>query len=241
MAAIGVLALLTLVEWAEIAIRWSEAAPKLAADYSILMLATRNWLTGDGFYFAFQFAGPYDWPDGVILYPPTILVLFVPFVILPAILWWVIPMSAVGWVVWRLRPRPLAWVAIFMCLWFPTTAEIVWAGNPGMWFVAALALAVLGRWTAVLIFIKPTLAPFAFVGAWTRSWWVALAALVAVSLLFLPLWVDYVKVMGNFQSGLLYSLSQVPTMLIPVAAWLGRTRNETGSRRSMGRFAASGV
>jgi hypothetical protein len=210
---------------AEVAARWSEVAPGFGVDYRLYTAATTRWMAGGGFYEPLQVAGPYvPWGLPSILYPPTTLLLFVPFTILPAVLWWAIPIGIVAAVMVGHRPHPLAWPAIAMCLWFPTTAEVIYAGNPVLWIVAALAIAT--RWpaAAVLVLLKPTLAPFALWGIRCRSWWLALACLAAVSLVFLPMWVDYIHVLLNARdpNGLLYSLNQVPTLLVPVVAWLGR-------------------
>lgn len=205
--------------------QWDAVAPQLGNDYRIYTEAAARWLAGGGFYLPFQLSGPYLALPPVVLYPPPSLILFVPFAFLPAILWWVIPLSITVWAVTRHHPRPLAWAGIAVCLWFPTTTAMIWWGNPGMWIVAFLALGTHYGWPAVLILIKPSLAPFALIGIRRRSWWVALAATGFVSLLFLPMWADYVTVLVNLNrggSGGDYSISSVPTTMIPLLAWLGR-------------------
>ncbi len=71
--------------------------------------------------------------------------------------------------------------------------------------------------------LKPTLAPFALIGINRRSWWIALGALVAVSLVFLPLWADAIRVLvdARGERGLLYSAIEIPMVAIPVIAWIG--------------------
>ena len=98
----------------------------------------------------------------------------------------------------------------------------VW-GNPGLWVMAAIVLATHFGWPGVLVFLKPTLAPFALIGIRRRSWWVALGGLALVSLLFLPMWFEYITVLSNAKhpNGLTYSIAQVPAMLLPIVAWLG--------------------
>ena len=55
---------------------------------------TRNWVDTGEFYLPHQLAGPYQVQTLVdVLYPPIALYLFVPFLVLPAVLWWAIPMS----------------------------------------------------------------------------------------------------------------------------------------------------
>ncbi len=113
-----------------------------------------------------------------------------------------------------------------LCLWFPNTGIELLTGNPVIWSLAALSLGTLYAWPSVFVLLKPTLGPLALFGSNRRSWWVALGAFAAVSLLFLPMWPDYVRVILNARhpSGPLYSLGEVPMLLIPVAAWLGRRR-----------------
>jgi hypothetical protein len=205
---------------------WDVAQITVASEYRTLTEATARWLGGGPFYLPEQLAGPYGWEGSWILYPPPIVILFAPFTVLPAPAWWIFPITVTAWVIYRLRPRPLALGVIALCLANPTTISMVIWGNPAMFFVASLSLGMLYGWPSVFIFLKPTLAPFALVGSWRRSWWIALATGAAVSLVFLPMWFEYIKVIENGigARGVAYSLAQVPAMLIPVAAWLGRQR-----------------
>jgi hypothetical protein len=208
--------------------RWASYEPVLedylARDFLLYRDVTARWLSGGPFYEPYQLAGPYEVTAGDILYPPTALLLFLPFVALPALLWWVIPIGVVGWALWKLRPAPIVWPVIALCIWFPNTGIKVLTGNPVMWSVAAMALGTIYYWPAVLATLKLSLAPLSLFGAWKRSWWYAAAALGAVSLLFLPMWPDFLIALRNSRqpAGLLYSVGEVPMMLIPVIAWLGR-------------------
>jgi hypothetical protein len=198
----------------------------IGVDYDLYMDATSSWLAGDGFYLARQLAGPYVITHGDVLYPPTILVLLVPFQVLPAVLWWAIPIGITAAVVIAYRPSGLAWLGIAVCLWFPITGVKILHGNPGLWIMAAIALGTLWAWPSPLVLLKPTALPFAFIGIRDRRWWQGLAGLAAVSLLFLPMWPDYVAALRNAQAegGLLYSVNEYPMLAIPVIAWLGRRR-----------------
>jgi hypothetical protein len=210
---------------AEVAWRWNEVSASVGVDFILYRDATSRWLSGGEFYGAFQLAGPYDaYGLPSILYPPPALLLFAPFVVLPAILWWMIPIGITTIVAIHHRPLPVAWPVLALCLWYPTTSEVIYAGNPVLWVVAALALATVWGWPGVLVLLKPSLLPFALVGANRRSWWMAGVVFGLVSLLFLPMWFDYARVLLNARdpNGLFYSLNQVPTLLIPVVAWLGR-------------------
>jgi len=214
---------LFLAMWAQFLL--AGGTSNIGVDYDLYMAATRSWLAGDGFYLASQLAGPYPVVHGVVLYPPPMLILLVPFTMLPAPLWWAVPNAVILAVVLRHRPSPAAWLAMAICLWFPITGVRLLHGNPGMWISAALALGTLLGWPSVLVLLKPTLAPFALVGIRRRSWWIALAALGVVSLLFLPMWADYVTVIRNAQGGgILYSIDEIPQVAIPLIAWLGSTR-----------------
>lgn len=199
-------------------------------DYTLYMDATRRWLGGGPFYQPWQLAGHYsvsftpgDKGTEAIMYPPYSLLLFVPFTALPPVLWWAIPIATTALAVVRHRPALVAWPVIAMCLWWPTTNVKLLTGNPVMWAVAALAAGTIYAWPSVLVLLKPSLFPFAMFGVWRRTWWAGLAGLALVSLLFLPMWPDFLTAIGNAMTpnGLAYSISEVPVMLLPLAAWLG--------------------
>jgi hypothetical protein len=208
-------------------------------DFLIYSRAAERWLDGGGFYQPYQVAGPYVIPEGAradaVLYPPPMLILLVPFTILPSALWWVLPAvvstAALAW----LRPRHLALLGILaLCAW-PTSVGLVWTGNPVIWFAAAGLLGAAWGWPSVLIVLKPTLAPFALLGATNRSWWLALAGLGAVMLAFWPLWGGWLAAVENAQgprANVLYSIGDVPLMLLPVCAYLGRGAARTRSPRA---------
>jgi hypothetical protein len=189
-------------------------------DYSLYMEATRRWLAGGPFFEPYQLAGPYPISMGDVLYQPNALLLFVPFTVLPAFLWWAIPLGATAWAIVRMQPSVIAWPFIALCLaWPPTLARTV-AGNPVMWVVAALALGCLYRWPSVGVLLKPTLFPFALIGVRDRRWWVALAVLVLLSLPFGTMWIDWLQAVTNAQNGgLFYSFQDVPILLLPIVAW----------------------
>jgi hypothetical protein len=193
-------------------------------DYRLYLDTATRWLSGGAYFQPYQLAGPYQISAGDILYPPVALLLFVPFTFLPAILWWLIPAAAVACCVARLRPRPVVWPVLALCLaWPPTLVKIV-TGNPVIWAVAALALGVVYAWPSVLVLIKPSLFPFALFGAWRRRWWVGLAVFVTVSLPFGSLWIDWAHSILNSQGGgLAYSSLEIPMLAFPVLVWLGRT------------------
>lgn len=219
----GVLVALVVIEVRPAAVFAASVVPM--GDFVVLRDATASWLAGEPYYPAFQLAGPFQVGPANILYPPPALLLFVPFTVLPAFLWWAIPLGVVvGWIAWC-RPRPLALLGITACFLSPKTVPLIIVGNPTMWLTAALALSVRWGWPAALLVFKPTVAPLALIGVRHRSWWIALAVSAAVSLAFLPMWADWIAVMMNARHplGALYSLPDVPMMLIPIVAWIGRT------------------
>jgi hypothetical protein len=217
-----VVALITLVRF-EYAVAYLDPG----IDYETLMRATRSFLAGDGFYPERQLAGPWEYYQNqpglppAILYPPDALVLFIPFAFLPKILWWAIPFTITAWALHRLRPHPAAWLAIVLLLGIPESREGIFWGNPVMWMVAAEAAGFVLGWPTVFVLLKPTLAPFALAGAWHRSWRVALGTLAVANLAFVPMWADWVVVIGNSELGPGFSLYQYPLMAVPVVAWLG--------------------
>ena len=205
---------------------------KIAVDYDLYVGATRRWLDGGAYYLPEQLAGPYDAVPGVILYPPVFTLVMLPFLVLPWPAYWILPIAAVVYAVVRHRPRPVAWPGIALCLWFPGTIVILVAGNPVMLMIGALALGTIWAWPSVFVLLKPTLGPFALFGIWRRSWWMALGVLIVVSLPFGGAWAEYVTVVLNARNtqGLLYNLGQVPTMVLPLLVWAGRSRRQvTGS------------
>lgn len=208
----------------------------LSADYRLYMDATRSWLSSGSFYPAHQLAGPYPILDGDILYPPVALALFVPFTVLPAFLWWVIPVvGTAAMIAWH-RPGPIAWPLMAICLaWEPTQIHLL-SGNPGLWAMFAVALATRWPFAGPFVLLKPSLAPFALVGITHRMWWVGLAVFALLSLAFLPMWFDWLAVMrnGENRSGLLYSWQYAPMMLLPlIASWFSRRGGSPAARGSV--------
>jgi hypothetical protein len=198
-------------------------------DFTLYRDVAERWLAGGPYFEPYQLAGPYDIQAGDVLYPPVALWLFVPFVLLPEpiawVLWFSVPIAAVSYAIWQLRPRPEAWPLIALCVAWPTTLLKTWTGNPVIWCVAALALGTLWAWPSVLVVLKTSLAPFALFGAWRRSWWVAAGLLIVASLPFGALWGDWIASILNSQGGgLLYSSLEIPMLLLPLVAWAWRTR-----------------
>jgi hypothetical protein len=197
----------------------------VGVDFTLYRDAAARWLAGGPYFEPHQLAGSYTIEAGDILYPPVGLWLFVPFVYLPAVLWWALPIGITAWVIWRLRPRPEVWPLLALCIAWPTTPLKTWTGNPVIWTVAALALATLYRWPAVFVLLKTSLFPFALFGANHWSWWVALGLLGLMSVPFGSLWLDWIaSVVNSRGGGPLYSALEIPMLLLPLVAWAGRSK-----------------
>ncbi len=211
------LALLASDWWTALATGMSEIQREAGLDYRTYISATERFLSGGGFYLPWQLTGHYGLAGQPILYPPESLVLFIPFTVLPAILWWAIPIIVTSAIVIHWRPAPILWPIIAACLWWPDTSVKILAGNPVIWAVMFTALGTIYRWPAAFAALKLTLAPFALIGIRNRWWWVAGFLGLLPFVWLLP---DYLTALRNFDSGgLLYSVQELPMMFIPIVAW----------------------
>lgn len=201
-------------------------AGDIGVDFRFYRDAAQRWLSEGSFYLPHQLEGPYRVTTLVdVLYPPTALLLFVPFTVAPPVVWWIIPMSVLAITIasWR----PAMWsvpIMLALCLWVRAFGAFLW-GNTDMWMAAAVAGGLRWGWPAVLIMVKPSLLPFIFVGIKRRSLLVAVIALTLGSIaVFWPLWLDYVQAIRNMEMRLDYSLGSVTLLLVPVVAWFARDR-----------------
>jgi hypothetical protein len=210
--------------------------------------ATHSWLAGEGFYRARQLAGPYQIVGAElqrvgadVLYPPTLLWLLVPFLVLPEALWWVVPGAMFGWGLWRLRPSIWGWLGVVVLLGLPPSLSILLYGNPVIWIVALTTLGLAYGWGGAFVLLKPSLLPFALLGITGRRWWLVAGLLMALTLPLLPLLLEYPRVLLDSRGGgLFYSLRDVPLLLVPLVAWLSsRTRNSSSSQLLPERTAAA--
>jgi hypothetical protein len=101
------------------------------------------------------------------------------------------------------------------CLAWPPTLVMVAHGNPVMWEVAFLAVGCVTAGPAVLVLIKPTLAPFALVGVRSRRWWIALGGFAALSAAFGAMWLDWLQALLNSDGSIVYSVQQWPILALP--------------------------
>jgi hypothetical protein len=214
---------------AEIAYGWTSDLNWRAAagnDLAIYTTATESLLRNGQWYLERQLHGPYPLLYGDVLYPPVTAFAFAPWIVLPFVVYLAIPIVVVAVLIATWRPAPWTWPVMAACLLYPMTPLKAIAGNPVLWMAMFLALGLRYRWPAALILLKPSLGPFALVGLRYRRWWMVAALIALGSLPFGSMSVLWPSVVVNaIGAGPLYSLNEVPMMLVPVAAWLGR-RND---------------
>jgi hypothetical protein len=192
-------------------------------DWRLYMDAAQRWLATGAYFPSQQLDGPYQVVWGDVLYPPTMLWLFVPFSFLPRLAWFVVPLAITAAALWRLRPAVWGWaaMAVLLCL-SPTTLMELTSGNPLLWAVAALFASVAFGSPASFVLLKPTLLPFALFGIWRRSWWLGCGLLALLSLPMLALDLTWLRVVIDARQpyGMVYSLHEMPCAAIPLVAWL---------------------
>jgi hypothetical protein len=226
--ATGVLLLLALVELVTVGM---EAAGRghigLDIGYWYSYYA-RRWLETGVLYRPEQLSGPYLVSGPDFLFPPIAILVFVPFLYLPIILWWVAPAVVIG-ACWR-RCRPARWTypVLALILAWPRTIGQLLVGGSDLWVSMAVGLGVLYAWPYALVIMKPSFLPLAVLGARKRSWWVAAAVIALVALPFGTHWLDYALAIRNAGLPFSYSLFQLPVTLAPIVIWLGRTRPGLG-------------
>jgi hypothetical protein len=182
---------------------------QLGMDFDFYVDQAERWLTTGQWYLPHQLAGPYVVESMLDnLYPPTALLLFLPFVWLPAVLWWVAPAAVLVYVIRGWRPKPLALFAMSVLMLYPPSIFAWLLGNTTIWTAAILAAGLRWGWPMALLVMKPSLA---FLG-----------------IAMLPLWLDYVTAMRNATLAADWSIRNIPLMLVPVAAWVGRRRQPMG-------------
>jgi hypothetical protein len=98
-------------------------------------------------------------------------------------------------------------------------------GNPGIWICAFVAAGTVVSWPFALILVKPTFAPLAVLGIRHRSWWITVAVMALVSVLFGRLWLDWITAVRNSDLSLLYNLPTLPLMVAPLIPWLADPRH----------------
>jgi hypothetical protein len=195
----------------------------LGMDYRFYRDIGMRWLREGTYYLPHQLAGPYDvrlMTD--VLYPPYGLLLFVPLAVLPALVWWIVPVGVLmlAWRWWR--PAPWTWPVVVLLFMWPRSMATFLYGNTDMWIAAGVAGGLLFGLPAALVLLKPTLAPLALVGVRHRSWWTIPIALMLSFVAMASMWTDYLTVLRNVRIGWDYSLGSLPLVSLPLVLWLGR-------------------
>jgi hypothetical protein len=215
-------------------------------DFGHYVDAARRWIETGTPYLAHEVAGPFRFGDQTFLHPPISLLLFAPFVVLPGVLFWLIPLLGtlaiiVGW-----RPALWAWPVIALQLNWPRFGGAVIVGNTDLWIVFFIAAGLRFGWPVLLLAIKPSIAPFAIIEVAAllradaipiRRWQVIglmAGLLVALAVPFGGLWLDWLAIVRNSPADPLYSIAAIPWLSIPVVAWIARRRfrrrSDTGGR-----------
>ncbi len=156
--------------------------------------------------------------------------MFVPFLVLPGAALVALPLGFIAYVVSWCRPAIWAWPILAAIVLFPKTPNQILYGNTDMWLAAFIAAGVRWGWPAVLVSIKPSMALFALLGIRSRSWWIAAAVLVVLSLPFLSAWLEYPRVMLNSSAKFWYSFGNLP--FFAFLSWLGSCRPDAIESRS---------
>jgi hypothetical protein len=219
--ALGSTAVIMTVAVASWLVDWDLVVAQWGSDRDFFVSTASRWLATGQFYHPRQLSGPYDVVINVdTLYPPSALLLFTPFVWLPAALWWVVPLAIIGWSIVRSRPPVWIWPFLALMIWWPRSQSIVIWGSTGMWVAASVALAIRFRWFGAFILLKPSLIPFALMGIRARSWWVVACA---IGVLSVPLLSDYITAMRNNTGSaavFVYSIQDIPFIALPLIAWM---------------------
>jgi hypothetical protein len=204
----------------------------IGIDYTTVIDGTNRWLHGGSPFAPRQLAGPYlqigaNLSDsGEFLYPPIALPFFAPFTVLPGICWWATPAVLFGAGLLRLRPARWTWPLLAFLALAGQSIPLVIAWNPTIWIVTFAVWAPFVGWTGPLVLLKPTVAPLALLGIRHRSWWITAGLLAIACVPFGSLWRDWLTAVTNMRTngppGFAFSLLQLPFLLLPFVAWLGR-------------------
>ena len=174
-------------------------------DLTVYLDRARDWMHGGSFYRDRQLTGAgYPVEHGDAFYPPVMLYLLVPFTVLPAILWWIIPGAIAVIALRRLRPNRWGWLLIAASLAYYRTWIQHSTGNPSIWIYALLLAGLAWRWPSALIVLKPTIAPAARIGARDPRWWITIAVIAILAIPFGALWFDFARAISGAQQSELY-------------------------------------
>jgi len=172
------------------------------------------------------------------IHPPIALALFVPFLWIPAILWWAIPLIGTAVLVIASTPRPWTWPLMALVLLWPRSQGAILAGNSDLWIMFVVALGVRFGWPIALLILKPTFAPLALLFVRDGQVRYALAGVgLIVGLGLIPAWMEWLAIVRRIDGGLVYSIASLPLVCLPL---LGLRRAERDDEVRLGRRAVGG-
>ena len=216
---------LIVVAVARITIGFITVPLAVGLDYGIYMRRADDFLAGRGLYLPHQLQGPYHVEIGDSLYPPTLLPLFVLFTVLPAVLWWLIPLGIIGTVIAWHRPAAWAWAIIGLLALTDGVMLTIVKGNPGRvdrsgrcgrHDLASSIRACPGcnrrsrRWRSSACAAEAG-------GSGSPCWWACRSCSFRCGSTM------HTRSPGR-DVGPAYSLTELPFYLIPLVAWLGSRR-----------------
>lgn len=190
-------------------------------DADLYARIAQRWLDTGQLYYPTQLSGPYP-PEGEVnLYPPLALYLFVPFTVLPRILWWAIPLATTVYAFCLHRPPTWTWPVFAAVAATAPFGTMLAYGNTGMWVLAIVSLATLRPALAILLAFKPPVFPIALLFAGRRSWWLGAALVTVAAIPFWAYWPQFVTAARNVGGPtLLYSINSALMFAMPIFAWL---------------------
>jgi hypothetical protein len=221
---LGIFAVLSYATWT---VPWWQGY--FQNDFIHYMDAVNRWIATGSPYPPAQVAAPFDYTPTTFMHPPIALLLFAPFLVIPATFYWLIPLSIAAWVVVSYRPAPWSWPLMAMPLVLYPAGIAIYTGGSDVWAWAAFAAGLRWGWPAALLALKPSLILGTIIGIRHPSWWKMAAILALVALPFGWLWVDWIHVVLNSRGTLLYSAGNVFMFSIPLIARLAGGKAERSS------------
>jgi hypothetical protein len=203
---------------------WPANAVHVGEDLTHYLDGARRWWATGSPYLPNEVAGTFDYEVETFLHPPISIPFLLPWLVLPAVLWWAMPIGVTAALVVAWRPAPWTWPLIALGLAQPDLHQALLWGNSNLWIMAGLGFGLAVGWPAALILIKPSLGFLAFIGVRRRSWWIVAIAVALCCIPFGSLWIQWAKVILNSPAGADYGLRNLPWVVIPLVAWAGRTR-----------------
>jgi hypothetical protein len=185
---------------------------------------TQRWLNTGTPYLPNEVRAPFQYQPLTFLHPPVSMYLFLPFLVLPLALWWAIPLSIVVWSIASWRPAFWSWPILVGALVFSRFHVPLIVGNTDLWVWAGVAAGLRFGWPALVVVVKPSLAPLMFAGAKRAEWWVGAAFVTVACLPFGRLWLDWVAVIHHSPAGVTYSVANLPWLVVPIVAWAARSK-----------------